>query len=268
MGIKERDTNDSAPYRESGPRRCAWFAPRPAHPAPPTLQPGTAHPLRSRACWVLAPFRSFTAALYARTRRTWSLRLPPACAAITLPRIWPSFDTKSRAFGLFLLSPSPIRTAQREVRASRSANLASLGQTVEGVEAPTLKRPGRSAGADFLQLSPFFCSFFLDKNEVARHFLNHHDKPNTSKDGAMYHDRESAINYLVDNYEFEIVLTGGGAKIETDGGIRSLTSMPPADLKALLEGGEETKKELFKRYYLEDWPDDKLIEKADILASA
>ena len=49
----------------------------------------------------------------------------------------------------------------------------------------------------------------------------------------MYHDQESAINYLADNYEFEIVFKGG--EIRTAGGTRPLPSMTLADLKALLE---------------------------------
>ena len=75
----------------------------------------------------------------------------------------------------------------------------------------------------------------------------------------MDHDRESAIDYLADNYEFEIDFKEG--KIRTEGGIRSLP-MPLADLKAaVLEGGEEAEKEIFKRYYLGDWPTSALIEK-------
>ncbi|MCY3667256.1 MAG: hypothetical protein OXH81_16440 [Gemmatimonadetes bacterium] len=84
----------------------------------------------------------------------------------------------------------------------------------------------------------------------------------------MYHDRESAINYLADNYEFKIVFEGKGGEIRTDGGTRPLPSMTPAELKALLEGGKDAEKELFKRYYLGDWPEHELINKANILASA
>lgn len=82
----------------------------------------------------------------------------------------------------------------------------------------------------------------------------------------MDHDRESAIDYLVDNYEFEIHFKGG--EIRTNGGNRPLPNMTLADLKVLLEGGEEAEKEIFKRYYLEDLPSHELIEKANILNSS
>ena len=79
----------------------------------------------------------------------------------------------------------------------------------------------------------------------------------------MDHDRESAIEYIADNYEFEIVFKGG--EIRTDGGNRSFPKITLADLKALLEGGEEAEKEFFKLHYLKDWPSHQLIEKANIL---
>ena len=50
----------------------------------------------------------------------------------------------------------------------------------------------------------------------------------------MDHDRGSAIDYLADNYEFEIVFNGG--EIRTNGGNRPLPKMTLADLKDDFEG--------------------------------
>ena len=77
----------------------------------------------------------------------------------------------------------------------------------------------------------------------------------------MNNDRESAINYLADSGNFEVVFT---VRIrDKERGFSPSIEVTLAELKTLLEEGG--KKEFVKKHRLETWPTHELIERANSL---